>query len=347
MAAITIAADDGFFDDEVTPGAVTNCLLWQTEVSRPRVTAPPVGDPAWNRKRLLDYHSEFITLKTPFMEQALTQLRLTLLVNNRQRGTARRGLIVSGPPGAGKSTTLAELGRSFELSERRRLGGREGYMPVAFASIPPTCTPKSLVQVLARFAGIPVHERMTENAITNAVCHVLCERRTRLVFLDDVHLLNTRTRPGADTSDQVKTLAERVPATFVLAGVDVEHSPLLAGPRGAQLAARCKILRTPPLLNGTPAQKAEWRELLQAMDGALRLARHRPGTLVRHADYIHLLTGGVMSSLSLLVREAAIRSIVDESHAVTKKLLSQVVLDVQATNAARATRRQRQGGLAT
>jgi hypothetical protein len=236
-----------------------------------------------------------------------------------------------------------ELGRSFELSERRRRPGLEGSMPVLFASVPPTYTPRNLAKVLARFAGIPVHDRMTEHTITNAVCHVMLERGTRLVFIDDVHLLNTRTRPGADTSDQVKTLMERVPATFVLAGVNVEDSPLLTGPRGAQLAARCKLLRTPPLLNGTPEQKKMWHSLLGDMEGALRLARHRPGTLVRHAAYIHLRTGGVMASLSLLVREAAIRSILDGSLAITKKQLSQVLLDVQATNAARATLRQRPG----
>ncbi|MEU9348017.1 ATP-binding protein [Streptomyces sp. NPDC048278] len=339
---MTTAVSDDPFDDGVTPGPVTDWLLWQADILRPRVDAPPVGDPSWTRKALLDYHSEFVTLKTPSMRQASIELRMTLLVNNRQRGTARRGLIVSGPPGAGKSTTLMELGRSFELSERRRLAGYPGaFMPVAFASIPPTYTPKSLVQVLARFAGIPVHDRMTEQAITNSVCHVLCERRTRLVFMDDVHLVNTRTQPGADTSDQLKSLAERIPATFVLAGVDVENSPLLTGPRGAQLAARCKLLRTPPLLNGTPEQKAVLRKLLGDMESALRLPRHRPGTLVRLANYIHLLTGGVMASLSLLVREAAIRSILDGSFAITKRLLSQVVLDVQATNAARATRRRR------
>ncbi|MFJ2607956.1 AAA family ATPase [Streptomyces sp. NPDC087425] len=338
MAAVTAAADDDFHDDEAAPGAVINWALWQADVARPRVPAPPVSDPCWSRKALLDYHSEFAVFKTRSMEQALHHLKVTLLVNNRQRGTARRGLIVSGPPGAGKSTMLAELGRSFERSERRRLVAHEGRMPVAFASIPPTCTPKSLVQALARFAGIPVHDRMTENTITDAVCHVLWERRTRLVFLDDAHQLNPNTRPGADSSDQVKTLMERVPATFVLAGVDVERSPLLTGPRGAQLAARCKILRTPPLLNGTSEQKEAWRELLNRMERALRLTRHRPGTLARHADYIHLRTGGVMASLSLLVREAAIRSVVDDSHAVTKRLLSQVVLDVQATNAARRQR---------
>ncbi|MFI5799758.1 TniB family NTP-binding protein [Streptomyces sp. NPDC051677] len=340
MAAVTFAADDDFFDDEVVPAAVTNCVLWWADVVRPRVIALPVDDPSWTRKALLDYHSEFVILKTPAMDEALTELRRTLLVNNRQRYTARRGVIVSGPPGAGKSTTLAELARSFERSERRRRPGREEYMPVAFASIPARYTPKSLVQVLARFAGIPVHDGMTEYTITDAVCRVLCERRTRVVFIDDVHLINTRIQPGADTSDQLKTLGERLPVTFVLAGVDVEHSPLLTGPRGAQLAARCKLLRTPPLLNGTPGQKTVWRNLLQGMEGALRLAHHRPGTLVRHADYIHLLTGGVMASLSLLVREAAIRSILDGSFRITKRLLSLVVLDVQATNATRATRRR-------
>ncbi|MEU5335635.1 AAA family ATPase [Streptomyces asoensis] len=344
MASVITAADDGFFDDGASPGVVTDWLLWQADLARPRASAPPADDPSWTRKAQLDYHSEFATLKTPFMEQAARELRVTLLVNNRQRSTARRGLIVSGPPGAGKSTTLAELGRSFDLSERRRLAGYQGaFMPVAFAAIPPTYTPKSLVQVLARFAGIPVHDRMTETTITNAVCHVLCERRTRLVFMDDVHLLNTRTRPGADTSDQLKTLAERIPATFVLAGVDVENSPLLTGPRGAQLAARCKLLRTPPLLNGTAQQKEIWRRLLGDMEAVLRLPRHRPGTLVRHADHIHLLTGGVLASLSLLIREAAIRSILDGSFAITKRLLSQVVLDIQATNTARARRRRGPG----
>lgn len=343
MAAVTTAVCGDFPDGNITPGAVTDCIRWQEYVRRLRVTAPSSGDPLWNQARLLNYHSEFVTFKTPSMQRAMAELRVTLLVNNKQQGTARRGLIVSGPPGAGKSTTLMELGRSFELSERRRRPGLEGSMPVLFASVPPTYTPRNLAKVLARFADIPVHDRMTEHTITNAVCHVMLERGTRLVFIDDVHLLNTRTQPGADTSDQVKTLMERVPATFVLAGVNVEDSPLLTGPRGAQLAARCKLLRTPPLLNGTVEQKKMWHTLLGDMEGALRLARHRPGTLVRHAAYIHLLTGGVMASLSLLIREAAIRSILDGSLAITKKQLSQVVLDIQATNAARATRRQSPG----
>ncbi|MFF8983872.1 AAA family ATPase [Streptomyces globisporus] len=340
MAAVAAGiADDGNSGGRgPVCSPIVTYTLWRSYLAQHRLSAPPVGDPVWTERSQLDYHSEFVTLRTASMEQCLRQLRLLLVLNHCQEGTARRGLIVSGPPGAGKSTTLMEMARSFELSYRRRHPDRADTLPVAFVGIPPSYSPKALVRALARFLCLPVHDRMTETTITDAVCAVLCERGTRIVFIDDVHLLNTRTRPGADTSDQLKSLAERIPATFVLAGVDVETSPLLTGPRGAQLAARFKLLRTLPLLNGTKQQKLEWRYLLNEMESALRLSRHRAGTLERHADYIHLRTGGVMASLSQLVREAAICAVLDGSQAITKKSLSRIVLDVQATRGSRPSR---------
>ncbi|MGW1278857.1 TniB family NTP-binding protein [Streptomyces tsukubensis] len=340
MASLTTVSGDDYPDEAIALPSPMSCeLLWRKYAAHPRLTAPAVSDAFWNVRTLLEYHSEFVTLRTASQEQTRRQLQLTLLVNNRHRGTARRGLFISGPPGAGKSTNLLELGRSFERSEMAKQAGETDYLPVVFAAIPPSCHPKSLVKEFARFLGIPVHDRMTETTITDAVCRVMNARQTRLVFIDDVHLLNTRTRPGADSSDQVKSLAERVPATFVLAGVNLETSALLTGPRGAQLAARFKMLRTTPLLNGTAAQKAEWRRLLGVIELALRLRHHQPGTLVRHADYIHLRTGGVMASLFALIREAAICSITDGTFAITKKVLSQVVLDTQAMNTGRPRRR--------
>lgn len=338
MAAVITSPGEENPQEEAWPSPMSNFALWREYAAYPRVPAPAVSDAFWSTTTLLGYHSEFVTLKTPSQEQAKRQLQLTLLVNNRHRGTARRGLIVSGPPGAGKSTNLLELGRSFERSEGAKRPGSPDYLPVVFVAIPPSCTPKGLVQEFARFLGIPVYDRMTESTITDAVCRVMAERRTRLVFIDDVHLLNTRTRPGADSSDQVKALAERVPATFVLAGVNVETSALLAGPRGAQIAARFKVLRTAPLLNGTSDQKAVWRKLLGDMEQALRLRNHRPGTLVRNADLIHLRTGGVMASVFALVREAAICSVLDGTLAVTRRLLAEVVLDSQAMNRRRPRR---------
>ncbi|MFH8385228.1 ATP/GTP-binding protein, partial [Kitasatospora sp. NPDC018058] len=184
-------------------------------------------------------------------------------------------------------------------------------------------------------------ERMNQIQITNAVCELLCDLGTQLVLVDDVHLMDTRSRVGAETSDQLKYLGERIPATFVYSGVDVETSPLLSGVRGAQLAGRFKILRSPPLAYATTSEKAVWHDLLDGMDRALRLRRHVAGTLPRHAVYLHARTGGRIGSLSHLVREAAIAALYDGSERVTKKLLAEIELDTAAEQRARPRRSHR------
>ncbi|GGP78864.1 hypothetical protein GCM10010287_36700 [Streptomyces variabilis] len=239
MASVTAFADFDNEDSEEGPFLpISTWQGWKDFVGTLRLEAPPADDPSWSTQDLEDYHSRFVVMTTPSMKKVSLQLRRLLVLNRRQQGTARRGLIVSGPPTTGKTTTLMELGRIFEHTDRRRHPCLKDRLPVAFVSVPPSATPKMLVSEFARFLGIPVHARMNQAQITDAVCHVLAEKATQLVFVDDVHLLNTRTRTGAETADQMKHLGERIAATFVYAGVDVEHSPLLTGPRGAQIAGR-------------------------------------------------------------------------------------------------------------
>lgn len=138
----------------------------------------------------------------------------------------------------------------------------------------------------------------------------------------------------------MKHLGERIPATFVYAGVDVEASPLLNGPRGAQLAGRFTLVRNTALSCGTGEQRAVWLDLLTNMERALRLRHHTEGTLSRHADYLHQRTGGVMGSLSHLIREAALTALLDGSEKITKRLLAGIQLDIRAEQQARPPRRR-------
>ena len=140
----------------------------------------------------------------------------------------------------------------------------------------------------------------------------------------------SRTRAGAETSDQIKHLGERIAATFVFAGVDVQDSPLLVGPRGQQIAGRFQLLRNDPLPYGTESQKQVWLELVTDLESALRLHGHHRGTLPRLAAYLHARTGGVMGTLVSLIRKAATAAILDGSQRITKESLERCELDLRA-----------------
>lgn len=298
------------------------------------------GQGPWTLDERLDYHSRFVILSTPAMGKISLALRRLMILNRHHNGTARRGLIVSGPPTTGKTTTLQQLGRSFHLADRARHQSPGQRLPVVFLSVPPAATPKMLVSELARFLDLPIPPRMNQAQITDTVCGMLRDLATQLVLVDDVHLLDTRTRTGAETSDQMKHLSERIPATFVYAGVDVDKSPLLAGKRGAQLAGRFKLVTNPPLAYGSTTHTAAWEGLVGGMEKALRLHHHRPGTLIRHAAYLHQRTGGRIGSLSALIREAAIAAVLDGTEKITKQLLADIEVDQLAEQAARPPARR-------
>ena len=102
MAAVTAFAD---FDDEGDGiyKPVSTWQGWKHFVDTPRLEAPAVGDAAWTHEALEDYHSRFVVMTTPSMKKVSVELRRLLMLNRRQQGTARRGLIVSGTPTTGKT----------------------------------------------------------------------------------------------------------------------------------------------------------------------------------------------------------------------------------------------------
>ncbi|HZG03185.1 MAG TPA: TnsA-like heteromeric transposase endonuclease subunit [Streptomyces sp.] len=48
--------------------------------------------------------------------------------------------------------------------------------------------------------------------------------------------ISLTTRHGAEVADALKYFSERIAATFIYAGIEIEHSSLLSGTRGAQIA---------------------------------------------------------------------------------------------------------------
>ncbi len=250
-----------------------------------------------------------------------------MILGRHQTVTARPSLIVTGPAGAGKTTALLQVGRACHLAHTRRHGpAAAGQVPVAYVLVPPAASAKTLATEFARYLGIPVAAGMSQAQITNAVCHTYTTAKVQLVMIDEVHRLNPRTTTGAQSADLIKDLTERIGATFVYAGIDVTTTPLFTGVRGAQLAGRTSLIDCAAFPARLGDQKP-FHDLVKAMESALDLRHHRPGTLPQLSPYLHERTAGRIGSLARLIRQAAITALIDGTERITRTTLEAVRLD--------------------
>jgi hypothetical protein len=317
---------------------------WKRFVDTEPVPPEPADltDAAAYEDARLGYHARLAVVRTPTVSEVINVgKRLTLL--NRHQVSARRGVIITGTAGTGKTTAITQLGKAHELRVRARYPHTD-RLPVVFVTVPPAATARMLAVEFARFLGLPITGRPNQADITNAVCDLLSELRTDVVIVDEIHNLNLATRAGAEVSDQLKYLSERLPATFVYAGIDVAGTGLFTGVRGRQIASRFATIGTAPFPYGTQAQRENWQALVATLESTLRLDRHREGNLVKLDTYLYERTKGMIGSLSHLVRGAAIDAILDGTERITKAGLDEIHLDHTATeDHTRPGRRRRAG----
>jgi hypothetical protein len=111
-----------------------------------------------------------------------------------------------------------------------------------------------------------------------------------------------------EASDTLKQLSEKCPGTFVYAGVDVEASGLLDGTRGRQISSRFQIMHLQKFENSGKA-KANWADLLVAVESSLGLIGQQEGAVLRHASQLHAATGGVIGDLTGMLHMLAMDAI--------------------------------------
>lgn len=273
----------------------------------------------------LSHHARLLTIATPVIRATILEgRRLSYL--NRHAEAGRCGLIVSGAARTGKTTAITQMGKTLEVIHHQRHPRSGGDIPVIYITVPPAATAKMIAFELARFLGLPVTSRANLTDITEAVCGVCTDARTSAVLVDEIHNMSLATRTGAEASDMLKYFSERIPATFVYAGIDVERAGLLTGTRGQQIAGRFGMIRTGPFPRG-----AQWTSLVTAIEDSLRLHRHQPGTLTALETYLHQRTLGMIGSLLRLVRSAAVQAVLDGSERITRKTLDTIAIDIAAS----------------
>jgi hypothetical protein len=311
---------------------LTTLAGWRGFVTEMPAVPNLLPDPVWsgldNDKRAcydddrIDHHSRLLVVQTPTIRQVITSGR-RLVQLNKHAHYGRCGLMVSGPARTGKTTALTQLGKTIEVIHRRRYPGSTGDIPVVYITVPPAATPKMIAMEFARFFDLPLSRRGNITDIADAVCGVSLDAHVTLVAVDELHNLNTATRAGAEASDTLKYFTERIPATFIYAGISLERTGLLSGARGEQIAGRFSMVRTGPFSHGP-----QWTALIAALEDSLRLHCQRPGTLTKLERYLHQRTHGMIGSLLWLIRSSAINAVLDGTEQITRKSLDTVEADI-------------------
>ena len=106
----------------------------------------------------VDYHTRLAAVATSTLRQVVhTGRRLTLL--NRHAVSARRGLILSGAAGTGKTTAITQFGKTHQAIDRQRHPGVDDRIPFIYITVPPAATPRMVAAEFARFLGLPFTTR--------------------------------------------------------------------------------------------------------------------------------------------------------------------------------------------
>lgn len=107
----------------------------------------------------------------------------------------------------------------------------------------------------ARFLGLPTTRLANLTDVTNAVCATAARTSVDLVLVDEIHNISLATRTGAEVSDTLKYFAERLPATFVFAGLDVDETGLFAGTRAGRSPAGSSSSRPARSASARPSRR--------------------------------------------------------------------------------------------
>lgn len=295
----------------------------------------PAEREAFNNRRL-DYLGADLVISTPQLKAVVRKTQLAVL-QNRSRVAGRLGVLVSGESTMGKTTAcLAAMKTIYERYALQYPQFMElDHKPVIYIEVPAGCTGKAVVGRFAQFLGLPIRSRDTLESLLTTVVGQLQKSRTVLVVVDEIHNLSTLNNGNGESVDVLKSLSNRVPATFLYAGINIHLGPLLTGDRGQQIRGRFTSEVLHRYMRATTTEKALWKGIIQSFEHHLLLFNHHEGDLAADEQYLHDRTRGSIGSLGRLLTGAAQWLISSDAEAdderITREVLESIPLDIDAS----------------
>ncbi|TQR84343.1 AAA family ATPase [Mycobacterium hodleri] len=304
---------------------------------------------------------EHLYVQTDELAAISAQMTDTVRANAESPPGAKQVLAVTGPNVVGKSTLMMRWARSRYLDwtgeaehDRRgrpvlrpTLGCEADLCPVVWINLPAGAKIKDVDVEILEFFGLPGHG-VTRNLYQRAL-RAAERHRSRVLIVDDAHLLKTDWKGGRDVLDHVKhinTELGEIGATLILVGANLEGGDLVTDP---QIAGRLTLHRFPRYDIDSMAERRTWQVLVRQLEDTVapHLPKGAPGMLFTElAGELWLRTQGYLGEVTELVRRATLAATADGTHKILRRHLAAVTLSERAESERRDTTSPRRLALA-
>lgn len=324
-----------------------------------------------NDEQRIAHFASMAPFPRPHLDDPARQTLRGLLRANRHKGAnARVGIALDGPPNSGKTTLAVSLVRwVHSLLLSRHPNGlpsaqlpagevRPRYRPEITITLLGEMNPWDLLVMIGQQVGLPPRGFKRSGDYQRALAHLLNLRSVYLIVIDELSALkNTRERDRR-VQETLKTLANSVKATFLVAGVDLIESGLLSeGGRPGQ--TQLTAARSRPgthsrhhhntsqtgmrfiafTVEAFPAETDDdaktWYQLLTHFERHLILLDQPKGRWLSNPasglpTYIHKRTGGLVGLVANLLEQALERAISSGTELINETLLEELYLPIDA-----------------
>lgn len=283
---------------------------------------------------------------------AMSAVMTAIVRSNAESPPGAKDVIaLTGPNVIGKSTMMMQWGRD-RYREWTRLADHDQYgqpiihltgdceadlFPVAWINLPAGAKIADFDGEILKFfslAGDGRIRHLSQRAMRAATRH-----RTRVLIVDDAHLLKTDWKGGRDVLDHVKhinTELGEIGGTLILVGADLEGSDLVCDP---QIAGRLKLQRFPRYGTDGIDEMRTWQAIVRQLENYVlpHLPAGKPGMLfLQLVGELWHRTDGYLGDLTKLVAAATLAAVEDGTYRILPRHLDSVVLSERAENARRA-----------
>jgi len=272
------------------------------------------------RRYLHDLQDSFERLLLPRAQTEPVQSGMDRILrkNARQRPGAKRMIMLDAPFATGKSTMIKDWAQgrhrdwlgdqlSGDLPTwRPQPGMTADRVPVVYATLRSASKVKEVNAQILAFLGYP--NEGVKRVTTTMVVSALFTHGVRLLIIDDVHMLTTRSVTGRETLDYLKFLNSELGeagGSMLLVGADLKNGALHGDP---QITGRLQYFHLAPYEITTLPGKQAWQGFLKNAEQILLpyLPGAEPGVFAReHAGFIWRRTQGYVGDTATLLTERA------------------------------------------